>query len=139
VAASYLGIAASYAGDRAEARHRLEEAVVLLSGRGGADELVRAQFFLGCLECDDRNPTAARARFKALVDGHDAVPTLPYVVGFALDGLARLAAVENRCADALRLAGAPAAAHSRWGTSAGRAYTAYVARGLAVARRGGVR
>ncbi|WP_344808238.1 LuxR C-terminal-related transcriptional regulator [Microlunatus ginsengisoli] len=134
VSLAYLGIVAAYQDHRVEARARLEEALVLLGGEGSDDEVIRAQFFLACLECDDGNPVAARARFAALVKGRQLIPTLPYAAPFALDGLARLAAVENRAADALGVHGAATAAHERLGTSAGAGYARYRQRGLDAAR-----
>jgi DNA-binding CsgD family transcriptional regulator len=134
VSLAYLGIVASYQDKRTEARALLEEALVLLSGEGSDDEVIRAQFFLACLECDDGNPVAARARFAALVNGRQLIATLPYAAPFALDGLARLAAVENRYDDALGVYGAATAAHQRLGTSAGAGYARYRHRGLDAAR-----
>jgi len=42
VGLAYLGIVASYLDERVEARARLEEALVLLAGEGGDDEILRA-------------------------------------------------------------------------------------------------
>lgn len=125
---------AAYEGDHEEARSLFEEALALLVGRGGPDEITRCMFFLACLECDAGDPAAARTRFGELMT-HDPLAALPYAAGFALDGQARLVAAEGNAGLALRLAGATAATHEKIGTSAGPAYDAYVRRGLQAARR----
>jgi hypothetical protein len=73
----------------------------VLQERGGADEVIRCVFFLACLDCDAGDSAAARARFEQLIT-KDPVDALPYTIGFALDGLARLAAAEGRPHRAMR-------------------------------------
>ena len=133
-AEAYLGILAVYAGDLDRARLLLERSLAVLATGGGADEALRCAFFLACLECDAGDAAAARARFGALMAA-DPLGALPYSAGFALDGFARLAAVEAQPHRTLRLAGAAGAAHERLGTSAGPADDDYVRRGVEPARR----
>jgi predicted ATPase/DNA-binding CsgD family transcriptional regulator len=133
-ATAYLGILASYKGELDRARALLERSLPVLHERGGADDLIRCVFFLACLDCDAGYSAAARARFKQLIT-KDVLTALPYTGGFALDGLARLAAAEGQPQRAMRMAGAARAAHERVGTSAGPAYDEYVRRGLEPTRR----
>ena len=133
-ATAYLGVVAAYDGDVDEARAQLDRALPVLRERGGTDEVARCDFFLGCLDCDTGDAAAARARFEQLIT-LDLIAALPYVAGFGLDGLARLAAAEGQPHRALRLAGAAEATHRRAGTSAGPAYDRYVAGGVDRARQ----
>jgi non-specific serine/threonine protein kinase len=133
-ATAYLGVVASYQDELNRARALLERSLPVLRERGGTDETIRCVFFLACLDCDADDSAAARATFERLIT-HDLLTALPYTGGFALDGLARLAAVEGQPHRAMRVAGAARAAHERVGTSAGPAYDAYVRRGLEPARR----
>jgi non-specific serine/threonine protein kinase len=130
----YLGVLAAYDGDLAGARSLLERSEAVLRDRGGTDDLLRCGYFLACVDCDAGDAARARARFEKVVDA-DVLAAMPYVGGFGLDGLSRLAVAEGEPERALRLAGAARAAHDRLGTSAGPAYDAYVERATEAARR----
>ena len=125
----YLGVTCLTGGDHPSARAHLTESLEIYRRLDDKFWINACILHLGFVECEEGDHVAARSRFMQMAETAPLAQA-PWGASYALEGFARLAALEGQAARALRLGGATAALRQTYGVALGPSQQAAFRRAL---------